>query len=148
MTTEQQLQEAVQSQLQSLTVFTEPYVVINDYGLLDETSNVTNIAIVENSANPSSLHASGDRDFGTITIPVTIAVRFMDWKPTLDDFRDMRQDVFDLFSDTTGARGLSLAGVSVDTVTPGGAVNYLGLDNNSQLPIWVTQQININVTLF
>lgn len=148
MTTEQQLQEALQGQLQSLTIFPNDRVVINDYGLLDETSNVTNICIIENSPDPQSLHASGNRDFGAITIPATIAVRFVDWKPSLDDFRGMRQEVYTLFNNTNGARSLGLEAVSVDTVTTGGAVNYLGLDNNSQLPIWITQQINFNITLF
>lgn len=145
---EKDLQEGLQTQIQSLTAFTNQRVVINDYGLLDEKRTVERIFIIENSDSPELLMAAGNRGDGSFSIPGTMAVRFDDWKKSLDDFRDTRQEIINLFNDTTGARSLGLDSVSVDTVTTAGAPNYLNVNDASQLPIWITQRINFNVILF
>ena len=146
--TEQSLQEGLQAQIQSLTAFSNQRVEINDYGLLDEKRTVERIFIIENSDSPEALQVTGDRGYGSFTIPGTMAVRFDDWKNTLDSFRDTRQEIFNLFNNTTGARSLGLDSVSVDSVTTAGAPNYLNANDASQLPIWITQRLNFNVILF
>jgi hypothetical protein len=146
--TEKQLQEGLQTKIQSLTAFTNDYVVINDYSLLDEKRTVEKIFIIENSDSPEALQSTGDRGYGSFTIPGTMAVRFDDWKESLNSFRDTRQEIFSLFNSTTGARSLGLSSVTVDSVTTSGAPNYLNVNDAAQLPIWITQRINFNVTLF
>lgn len=146
--TEKSLQEGLQTQIQSLTSFANQRVEINNYGLLDEKRTVERIFIIENSDSPELLMAPSDRGDGPFTIPGTMAIRFDDWKQSLDDFRDTRQEIFNLFNNTTGARSLGLSSVSVDTVTTAGAPNYLNANDASQLPIWITQRINFNVILF
>jgi hypothetical protein len=146
--TEKQLQEALQTQIQALDSFESGHVAINDYGLLDERRTVQRIFIIENSDSPELLMVASNRGDGPFTVPGTMAVRFDDWKDSLDDFRDTRQAIFNLFNNTTGARSLGLDSVSVDTLTTAGAPNYLNVNDASQLPIWITQRINFNVILF
>lgn len=149
MTTERQLQEGLQTQLQTLEQFAAAHVAINDYNLMDEGASVRRIVIIANTDNFSALQAPGDRSFGTAVIPATMAVRFVDWKVSLDDFRDTRQAIVDLFNATGGARSLGLSAVSVDSVTAGTPVDYVGIqDGGSQLPTWIVQQLNFNITLF
>ena len=147
MTTEAQLQIGLQTQLRAVTGFTAADVVINDYSLLDESTDRTPIAIISNADAFDALQASGNRSSGTIPLPVTIGVRFYDWQESLNAFRDIRQAIITYFEDTNGSRALGLEAVSVDSITAGGNVDYLD-DGRGELPVWVTQLLLFNVELF
>ena len=149
MTTELQLQEGLQTQIRSLDAFDTKHVVINDWTLLDERPSKQPLFIIANTDTLDAAQAASNRSEGTIPIYGTLCVRFSDWKPSLDLFRDTRQAIVTLFENTTGARSLGLEAVTVETITAGTAVDYLNIpDGNSQLPIWIVQRLDFNVRLF
>ena len=153
---EKTIQEAFQTILQALSIFEDNDVVINDWSVLDISTDNAPYVIIENSDDWSSR-----RDNVTATddwrIPFTLAVKLgaETWKTALDNFRDARQAILDTMNaDGTARSAGGQAGVDIQVIRPDGPKGYIyspDVDPEQQpyaTPLFVSQRMILEVKEF
>lgn len=155
--TELQLQQGFQTLLQSLAIFANADVVIDDDTFLDDSTSSGPWAVIWTSQNARFTPAPG-RMVGTITIPISLVEEFKEtggWGTTYAQIRSDRQTIFDGVFTGVGLSANGLDGVSVVDVTylpfiPILPVGATGDDVNAGTawPVYIESPINVTVELF
>ena len=147
--TQKQLQEGLQTGLDTVIGFNSPSTIQGDT-ILDEAIANLPFAMILTARNYELIPAPG-RMIGTYTIPVTIFVEFVDWEESGKAVRDIEQGVHDkFFTDGSmwsagGLSGVSLIGITASDI---GEV-YPENDGGGQvLPVFLTRTMDFEIELF
>lgn len=121
---EKTLQEAIRDKLLSLDRLEGRTVVINDWDALRAaTRDDAPMAIIDNADEFESR-----QDSFTVTnnfvVKITLVVGYETDKVSHDEFRDLRQDVIDAFTDSERSAG-GLSGVDLARIASGSPVDYI-----------------------
>jgi len=149
-TTEEAIQLGIQAGLQSLSAFNGVSVVINDWGVLDQSSALAPYVIISD-ADDFDARKDTAATQTRWTIPLELCERFTDWKETLGNFRTRRQAIIDQFNVAAIPPALRSAGgidgLTIDRVYSGGPIaayydRYLTAAQMAEaLPIFLRQTI-------
>ena len=150
---EKTIQESMQSTIRGISTFTRKMIVINDWTVLDEAAGHGFRVIIENMDTIDSR-----RDVTTPTeryeIPVMIYQPYVDWKTTLDAFRDNRQLILDEFNAVGTSRAAGTTGTNIQTIRNDGPIGYVFETYTEPdfepeaLPIFVQQRLIFEANLF
>lgn len=143
---EKVLAESIQSELLRLTsLFSEGDVVINDWSILDGSSERAPYVNIETSDDVNLVDIQSDRRV-TWLIPLTITVRFTDWDGSLIALRDCRQTVIEHllqteeFLEANGKLAWGLRGLRNEGRVAGVYDKYP--ENEAEaLPVFVSQKL-------
>lgn len=113
---ETNVQAAIQTTLRAMSEFDDADIVINDWGILDQSSIAAPYVIITNAVNIVSRQDTADEQC-TYSIPVTLIERFTTWKTSLDNMRTRRAAVFNAYVGQTSARSANgLEGTNITAV--------------------------------
>ena len=140
---ETSIQEKIQGVIQSLPLFADADVVINDWSIFDRPNVNAPYVLIESSDNFESLHEvhTPETLWG---IPIILVEAFTDWKETYDNFQERRQQVIDTFA-IGGARagdGLNIQRIHNDTPISPYYDKMIPAELQSEsMPIFIMQRI-------
>lgn len=103
------------SLLKTLQRFSKAEIVIDDYSILDETVHRSPYLILE---TPDDFEST-QRTKIPVTVwnvPVTLFVRFTEWKDSLEEFRECRNELITLMNGTAGERSANQQSTTIDTI--------------------------------
>jgi tryptophan 2,3-dioxygenase len=140
------IQLGIKTAIQSMIEFADADVVINDWSILDQSSQAAPYVIIENADNFRSMQITQTPE-NTWDIPITLIERFIDWTTSLNNFRDRRQAIIDKINsgDERSANGLS--GVTIDEIRSDGSIGQIFLayltpeQQVEALPTFLSQRI-------
>lgn len=149
--TEPNLLLQLQNQLQTLnTTFAKSSVVVNDWRILDSSNTKAPYIIIEGS---SEFHVE-DLQIGMNEIhrdvPVTIIVKFKDWKESLDQLVAIRQLIITMFSSMSSyavsneSLNFAISGLKNEGPITGIYDHYLA-EEREALPIFLAQTILVQL---
>lgn len=149
-TTEAAIQAGIQTGLQALAAFNGASIVINDWGVLDQSSALAPYVIIS-TADEFEARKDTAATQTRWTIPLELCERFTDWPTTLGNIRDRRQAIIDQFNSVTIPPAMRAAGgiegLTIDRVFSGGPIaayydRYLTAAQMAEaLPIFLRQTI-------
>lgn len=87
-------QEFLRDLLLTLAEYDSGEVIINGWSILDGSLSRSPYIIIENAA---SIDSAQNRAY-TYDLPTALIVAFVDWDESLNNFRDYRQNIFDLLA--------------------------------------------------
>jgi hypothetical protein len=140
------IQAGIQAALQAMSEFDDADIVINDWGILDQSSLKAPYVIIENSDSFRSVQDVQTPE-NTWNIPITLIERFTDWSTTLNNLRARRLAIIQKINsgDERSAGGIS--GVTIDEIYADGPIRqvypaYLTVEQQSEaLPAFLSQRI-------
>lgn len=148
------IQEGIQDILQAMSEFADADVVINDWGLLDQSNSNAPYVIISNADDFVSRQDVKTPET-TWQIPVTLCEAFSDWPTTLNNLRARRQAIIDEFNtvgDNRSANGL--AAVTIDEIRNDGPIQpyygpYVPAEAQAEvLPQFLNQTLILTVQEF
>lgn len=144
--TEAAIQAGIKAEIAELAAFADADVVINDWAILDNTTENAPYIIIQTAEEFESRMDTVEPE-NTWSIIVAVFVRFVEWKTSLDDLQTRRQAILDRFN-TAGINARSADGieaVSIDRIYAASAIEpyfdpYLHEDEISEAtPIYLYQ---------
>lgn len=144
------IQADVQRELLAITsVFSSGDVTINDWSVLDGSSQGAPFAIIE-TTDDFTIEGMEDEPITRWQIPFNIIVRFIDWDTSMLAIRDLRQSVLDRLTKTvyydpaSTTLAWGLRGISSNT---GISEVYDRYNENTaeSLPVYLSQRIILDV---
>ena len=124
---EQAVHEGIQAVIRQIAAFAAADVVINDWSVLDQSSQAAPYVIISNADDFRSRQDATSPQT-TWQVPVAIYERWTDWPTTLANLRARRQaiiDEFNVVSDNRAANGLPA--VTIDEIRNDGPITpYYG----------------------
>lgn len=153
MSTEQLIQEGIQDLIQAMAVFANADVVINEWGILDQSTASAPYVIIGNSHDFSSR-----RDITTANtkwqIQLMLVEAFSDWPETYNNFRNRRQALIDEFNTTDNRSANGIESVTIDEIRPDGPIEgwfppYLSTEELAQaVPTYIFQRMIVDTEDF
>jgi hypothetical protein len=116
--TEKTIQEAIQIVLIATATFDTGDVTINDWGVLDKSTENAPYTIIETADEFESLFRV-DSDENTYQVILNLVERFVDWDTSKTAFRDTREIVRAALADPNNA----VSGLAVRSVRSGGPIS-------------------------
>ena len=148
------VQSAIAVTIRAMSEFADADVVINDWGILDQSSLAAPYVIITNAVNITSTKDSGDEQ-ASYSVPVTLIERFTNWKESLDNLRTRREAIFNAYTGSGNARSANgLAGTNIRSVrTEGPIVEYYDRAIPAELqavslPVFLQQTMVLEVEEF
>jgi hypothetical protein len=151
MTTEQTIQEALQTIFQGMDEFGNDDVVINDWSVLDNPIEDSPYIIISNS-DDFEASQPGKTQVTDWAIHITIFQQFSEWSTSFNLFRDSRQAIISVMVD--GNRTLGLPGLNLKTIENEGPIEpyfepYLTPEEIQEaIPIFIFQRFIFNFEEF
>ena len=149
MTTEKAVQEGIQTVVAALSEFLSGDVTINDDAYLDSPLVASPFL---NILNADSFTSRNDTQTatGVYDIPVILYQDFVDWKTSLNAFRDTRQAIITTFTAVGTARSAGgLDGVDINEIRGDGPITGVSYDDEGRtLPVYLMQSIIFHVELY
>lgn len=122
------IQQGIQTQIRAMAEFADADVVINNWGILDQSVENAPYVIISNS---DTFRSKQDVKTAETTweIPVTLFEAFTDWETTENNFRTRRQAIIENFNAVGDARSADgLDAVTVDEIRSEGPITpYYGV---------------------
>jgi len=150
--TEATIQAGIQATIQSMAAFSVADVVINDYGIYDQSSSLAPYVLIA-SADDFTSRQDAPTAQTTYQIPVTIVERFTDWKETMDNLTTRRDALLTQYNAAGTARSANgLTSTTIDSIRPQGPIAFVYdayLDESQRaeaLPIFIAQTLIFEVT--
>ena len=150
---EANIQSGIKTALQAMTEFEDADIVVNDWGILDQSSLSAPYVIIEDADDFTS-----DQDTETPknlwSMPITLIERFTDWTTTLNNLRTRRQAIIDKINSGTVRSAGGLAGTNLRRVRNDGPIGriYPAYIPEGQaqdaLPAFLSQRIILEVEAF
>lgn len=152
--TEATIQAGIQDVIQSMIEFANADVVINDWGILDQSSSDAPYVLITSADNFTSRQDVTTAET-TYEIPVMLIERFTDWKETYDNLTTRRDAILTKFNAVGTARSADgLTATTVDVIRPAGEItqlydSYLSPEELAEaLPTFIAQTLIFEVTEF
>lgn len=146
MATELAVLESIQAAILTLDDFETGDVSINDWRVLDQSTQRAPYVILETADDLAVTQlASGFVYFTTWSVPFTLVERFVDWRESYDALRDRREAVFGAIVANVGT-GLYVAAIRSDG--PVSEIFATGADPANSvdaLPVFVAQRFIVEV---
>ncbi len=150
------VQTGLQTIVRGVSGFADARITINDWTVLDEPVSGGPCVIIGNADNPDSRMDSSDSQ-DTYAVPLILVEPFTgDWKESLDNFRDHREALINIFNvaDNTARSVGGIEGTDVRRIYADGPITeyYDKLQdprtNADALPIFLVQALLIEVEEF
>jgi hypothetical protein len=145
--TEATIQAGIQDVIQSMSEFAGADVVINDWGIFDQSSSHAPYVLIQTADDVNSRQDAPTADTSYM-IPVMLVERFTDWKETLDNFTARRDAILTQFNGTDDSRSADgLAATSIDAIYAEGPIGevypaYLADEERAEaLPEFIVQTL-------
>jgi len=135
----------LQDVIQALAEFDEADVVINDYGVLDQSLSLAPYVIFETS-DDFDISNVGPSMLGVWSIPAVLVVKFDGWDNAQNDLLSMRQKIIDAMGGGSAASA-STDGLLVRRIYSGSPLQPLYASTMSEEqaraagPVYLTQRI-------
>ena len=118
------VQAAIQTTIQAMSEFADADVVINDWGIFDQSSLAAPYALITNAENIVS-RVDTKSETCTYTIAVILVERFTNWKESMDNLRTRRQALVNAYTGQTTARSAGgLSGTNITAVRTDGPIGF------------------------
>lgn len=122
---EKALQEGIQAVIQDISAFDNADVAINDWTLLDQSTDHAPYVRIENADTFNSRQDVKSPD-NTWPIPVTLIEAFDGWETTLNNFRNRRQAIIDEFNTVSSHRSANgLNATTIDSIRSDSPIVYV-----------------------
>lgn len=123
--TEATIQAGIQDVIQSMNEFNNVDVVINDFGIYDQSSVNAPYVMIQSADQVLSRQDSPSAET-TYEILVTLIERFTDWKETLDNLTTRRDALLTKFNAVGTARSAAgLEATSIDSIRAAGPIAFV-----------------------
>lgn len=148
--TEATIQAGIQDTIQAMTEFANADVVINDWGIFDQTSSKAPYVLIQTADEFRSRHDLGAPE-NIYHIPVMLVEVFTDWPETMNGLTTRRDALLTTYN--TGGNQRSAGGipVTIDEIRPQGPIAFIydpSIPDNQlaeALPIFVAQTLIFEV---
>lgn len=122
---EKLIEEGIQTILQAMADFADDDVTIEDWTILDGSTQNAPFVIIEISddfVSRQDVPSEGD----TWQIPVNLYTRFTDWATSKTSFRDTRQNIIDEFNSvgTNRSAGITTKMTDIQEIRGEGPIGY------------------------
>lgn len=148
------IQTGIQAQIQALVEFADADVVINDWGVLDGSTENAPYVIISNADTFNSKQDTTSAETSW-EIPVSLFEKFDSWPLTENALRDRRQALIDKFNAIGNARSAGgLMSVSINGIRNEGPITpYYGIyltdaQMAETLPVFLFQTLIFSVEEF
>jgi hypothetical protein len=145
--TEATIQAGIQDVIQAMPEFAGADVVINDWGIFDQSSSHAPYVLIQ-SADEVTSRQDVKTAQTVYMIPVMLVERFTNWKETYDNFTTRRDAILTKFNAVGAARSANgIAATTVDVIRSEGPIGevypaYLEPEERAEaLPEFVVQTL-------
>lgn len=145
--TEATIQAGIQDVIQAMPEFANADVVINDWGVFDQSGSHAPYVLIQ-SADELISRQDAPTAATNYMIPVTLIEWFTDWKETLDNFTTRRDAILTKFNAVGSARSANgSASTTVDVIRTEGPIGqaypaYLKPEEQAEaLPEFIVQTL-------
>lgn len=147
------IQSGLQTAIQAMSEFASADVVINDWGILDQSTGNAPYVLIENSDDFSS-EQDTQEPVTVWSIPITLIEAFTDWETSLNNLRTRRQAIIDKInsSDIRTAGGLEATNIrriyNDGPITPVEERGMSDIEREYAVPVFLTQRIILEAEEF
>ena len=147
------VQQGIQTAIRAMDEFADADVVINDWGILDQSSANAPYVLIENS-DDFNAEQDTQEPVTVWSIPVNLIEAFSDWDTTLNNFRTRRQAIIDKINSGTVRSAGGLDATNVRRVYNDGPIYHIEDKSLSDeqareaLPVFIGQRIILETEEF